>query len=254
MTTSIDGTNRSLGWKTFFEALWPRFAEKILVVMATIEKHKSLLDREVTLGDINDARTARTRALEEYERNEVNRQRQNFDACKLSLAPRLYDQEMERMKNECCKDTCAWLSTDEDFKTWFDSRKRSSAFLWLSGIPGAGQYERHFILPLVLQVLFFILCFTFTFNRSFQSSNYRFRSRKYVSSTGFEPHFLFPFESLSLCTYIYGMMDSTQNLQENLTFLPISCRECGAKNETYSLCSLAFNIESRQIGLQSYIL
>ena len=150
MTTSIDRPNRSLGWKTLFEALWPRFAEKILVVMATIEKHKSLLDREVTLGDINDARTARTRALEEYERNEANRQRQNFDACKLSLAPRLYDQEMERMKNECCKDTCAWLSTDEDFKTWFDSRKRSSAFLWLSGIPGAGQYQRHFILRLVL--------------------------------------------------------------------------------------------------------
>ena len=134
----ISRINCSLGWKTLFEALWPRFADKISVVMATIENHKLLLDREVTLGDINDARTARARALEEYERNAVDRQRQNFEACKLSLAPRLYDQEMERMTNECCKDTCAWLSQDEDFKTWFDSRKRSSAFLWLSGIPGAG--------------------------------------------------------------------------------------------------------------------
>ena len=134
----INRTNSSLGWKTLFEALWPRFAAKISVVMATIENHKLLLDREVTLGDINDARTARVRALEEYERNERDRQRQNFEACRLSLAPRLYDQEMERMKNECCKDTCAWLSQDEDFKTWFDSRKKSSAFLWLSGIPGAG--------------------------------------------------------------------------------------------------------------------
>ena len=144
-----DRTNRSLGWKTLFEALWPRCAEKISVVMTAIENHKLLLDREVTLGDIIDARTARARALEEYERNELDRQRQNFEACKHSLAPKLYDQELERMKNECCKDTCAWLSEDEDFKIWFDSRKRSSAFLWLSGIPGAGQYQQPFILPLV---------------------------------------------------------------------------------------------------------
>lgn len=145
----IGRTNRSLGWKTLFEALWPRCAAKISVVMAIIENHKSLLDREVTLADINDARTARARDLEEYERNEADRQRQNFEACKLSLAPKLYDQEMERMKDECCKGTCAWLSKNEDFKTWFDSKKRSSAFFWLSGIPGAGQYEQYFIPPLV---------------------------------------------------------------------------------------------------------
>lgn len=139
-----------LGWKHFFEALWPRVAAKISVVMETIESHKSLLDREVTLADIHDARTARTRALEEYERSEQVRAKQDFEACKLSLAPRLYDQELERMKNERCKDTCTWLDRDEDFQTWFKSRKRSSAFLWLSGIPGAGQYQRHFINPLVL--------------------------------------------------------------------------------------------------------
>lgn len=129
-----------LGWKPFFEALWPRFAAKILVVMATIENHKSLLDREVTLADIHDARTARKRALEEYERSEAARETKNFEDCKRSLAPKLYDQEMERMRNECCKDTCAWLGEDEEFQTWFNSRKRTSAFLWLSGIPGAGQY------------------------------------------------------------------------------------------------------------------
>ena len=175
-TDWINRTNRSLGWKTLFEALWPHFAAKISVVMKTIENHKSLLDREVTLGDINDARTARARALEEYERNEVDRQRQNFEACKLSLAPRLYDQEMERMKNECCKDTCAWLSEDEDFKTWFDSKKRSSPFFWLSGIPGAGQYQQNFVLPLVLLVSLFILCFPVTFNHNFKSRNIGFEA------------------------------------------------------------------------------
>ena len=108
--------------------------------MENIENHKSLLDREVTLADIRDGRTARTRALEEYERSEHERERQSFEACKLSLAPRLYDQELERLKNESCKDTCAWLGKDEDFQIWRNSGKRSSAFRWLSGIPGAGQY------------------------------------------------------------------------------------------------------------------
>ncbi|CAD6594213.1 MAG: hypothetical protein ASARMPREDX12_008428 [Alectoria sarmentosa] len=141
------------GWKPFFEALWPRFAAKIAVVMKTIEKHESLLHREVILADIQDARTARARALDEYERSELIRERQNFEACKLSLAPRLYDQEMERMRNERCKDTCTWLGNDEDFQTWFNSMKRSSAFLWLSGIPGAGQYRPYPILPPIALVL-----------------------------------------------------------------------------------------------------
>ena len=174
--TSISRTNRSLGWKNLFEALWPRFAAKISVVIATIENHKSLLDREVTLGDINDARIARARALEEYERNEVDRQRQNFEACKLSLAPRLYDQEMERIRSECCKDTCAWLSKDADFKTWFNSRKRSSPFLWLTGIPGAGQYQQIIILLLILQISLFLLFFPFTFNHSLDSRNIGFET------------------------------------------------------------------------------
>ena len=120
--------------------------------MGTIENHKLLLDREVTLADIQEGRVARTRALEEYERSEQARERQSFEACKLSLAPRLYDQELERLKNESCKETCAWLGEDEDFQTWYKSGKRSSAFLWLSGIPGAGQYRDHFILPLIFRV------------------------------------------------------------------------------------------------------
>ena len=115
--------------------------------METIENHKSLLDREVKLADIHDSRVARTRALEEYERSEHVRERQSFEACKLSLAPRLYDEELRRLEHESCKETCAWLGKDEDFQTWFNSGKKSSAFLWLSGIPGAGQYRDHFIPP-----------------------------------------------------------------------------------------------------------
>ena len=120
--------------------------------MQAIERHKSLLDREVTLADIHAAQDARIKALKAYEQSELERERSNFEACKSSLTPRLYGQDIERMKNECCKDTCAWLDRDEDFQTWFNSRKRSSAFLWLSGIPGAGQYRERFFHLLILVV------------------------------------------------------------------------------------------------------
>ena len=136
----INQHNDLPGWKQFFEALWPRFADRISKVSERIEYHKSLLDREVTFADIHSAQTARTKALEEYERSEQARERQSFEACRLFLAPQLYDQELQRMKRECCKDTCGWLEVDDDFQRWLTTKRRSSPFLWLTGIPGAGQY------------------------------------------------------------------------------------------------------------------
>ena len=138
--------------------------------MVTIEYHTSLLDREVTHADIHDGRTARMRALEEFERNEQAREKQSFEACRLSIAPRLYDQELERMKSESCKDTGAWLGKDETFQTWLSSGRKSSAFLWLSGIPGAGQYAFRFILHSCSYYLNFIVFYTLAFGRNSMSN------------------------------------------------------------------------------------
>ena len=108
-------------------------------MIESVESHKILMDREVTFADIRDARTARSKALEEYEKNEMARQKYEFESCRRSLAPRLYDRQLDRMKLECCKNTCAWLEIDDRFQKWFTSSTRGSAFLWLLGIPGAGQ-------------------------------------------------------------------------------------------------------------------
>ena len=105
-----------------------------------METHKSLLNREVTLANIHDARVIRGKALEEYEKNELARGRQDLEACRLSLVPRLYDRELDRMMIESCENTCAWLETDDEYQRWISSKRRSAVFLWLSGIPGAGQY------------------------------------------------------------------------------------------------------------------
>ena len=107
--------------------------------MASIENHKLLLDREVTFADIRDARDARSRALKEYELNETMRENQNFGDCRLSLSPHLYDEELGKILRERCRDTCGWLADDDDFQRWLNGRRKSTAVLWLSGIPGAGK-------------------------------------------------------------------------------------------------------------------
>lgn len=121
------------------EVLWPRYAAKIDIVMASIENHSLLLDREVTFADIRDARDARSRALKEFEQNETMRENQNFGDCRASISPQLYDEELERILRDRCKNTCGWLADHEEFHRWLNGRRRSTAFLWLSGIPGAGQ-------------------------------------------------------------------------------------------------------------------
>ena len=107
--------------------------------MASIENHKLLLDREVTFADIRDARDARSRALKEYEQNETKRETQNFGDCRNSLSPHLYDEKLDKISKDSCKDTCGWLEDDADFQRWLNGRRKSTAFLWLSGMPGAGK-------------------------------------------------------------------------------------------------------------------
>lgn len=121
------------------EVLWPRSAAKIDIVMASIENHKLLMEREVTFADIRDARDARSRALTEYEQNVTMRENQNFGDCRDSLSPHLYDEELNKILRDRCKDTCGWLEDDDYFQRWLNGRRRTTAFLWLSGMPGAGK-------------------------------------------------------------------------------------------------------------------
>ena len=109
--------------------------------MENVENHKLLLDREVTNAEIYEARTARKRALEEYEHNETRKEEQRFGDCRASLSPLSYDTELVKITRDRCKDTCGWLEDEDEFQRWISGRRKTTTFLWLSGIPGAGQYS-----------------------------------------------------------------------------------------------------------------
>jgi hypothetical protein len=115
-----------------------------------MESHKLIMNSEVTVAIIRDARHAQLRALEEYDLSQKARERQDFEACKLALSPKLYDDEMERLQKECCEHTCSWLESDAIYKRWYKSTNKSSTFLWLSGIPGAGEHRPRSLAPRLL--------------------------------------------------------------------------------------------------------
>ena len=118
--------------------MWPRYADKILVVQDNITRHKILLDSEVTVTNIVDAYDARCLALKEFEENRQSREQLRFKDLKDSMMPRLYDADQERLLETCCRDTGYWVQNEALVQCWSDPDWQKVPLLWLSGIPGAG--------------------------------------------------------------------------------------------------------------------
>lgn len=127
------------GWKVFFELLWPRYADKVLVIQNNINRHKLLFDSEVTLQNIGEAHEERSRVLKEYEENRKFREQQQFEAAKTSLAPQLYYADLEGVLETCYRGTGGWILNQTLVQDWSDPDKKTVPLLWLSGIPGAGK-------------------------------------------------------------------------------------------------------------------
>lgn len=124
-------------WSLFFESLWPKYGNRITIIMANIERHSSLMIGEVTLMDIANAQEAREQATAKYARDEEFQHCQDFAFAKQALSPTLYDDELEAIRKIRCRHSGAWLERHEKFREWLDP-KGQSRFFWLNGIPGAG--------------------------------------------------------------------------------------------------------------------
>ena len=135
----LKGADRILEWRVFFESLWPRYASKISVILANVGRHTILMQNEVTFADISEAHAARIRAFEEYERAQKFSQIQQFETVKMSLSPRLYNIDLDRIRQKVHVDAGQWLDGEEGFRRWFDPKDRLTQLLWLEGIPRAGK-------------------------------------------------------------------------------------------------------------------
>jgi hypothetical protein len=140
-------TNLS-GWELLFESVWPRHKTRIELVVTNIERHGLLMFNEVNLEHITKAHDARNVALDHYERTREFQERQDFEAVDTYIRPRLYDNELDRLRRTYCKDTGRWLQREKTLSGWLDPADAATRLVWLQGIPGAGRYRTsNLILP-----------------------------------------------------------------------------------------------------------
>ena len=83
---------------------------------------------------------ARVLALKEYEIERKSREQQHLEFIKISLAPRLYDTDLRQTLESRCRNTCEWILDESLIKDWESLDKDAVPILWLTGIPGAGDY------------------------------------------------------------------------------------------------------------------
>jgi hypothetical protein len=129
-----------LGWRIIFEAMWPKQQDKIRVVMSHIERHTLLMRNEVRLEHIREEYDARLRALEHFEKTERSHLRQEYNTIKEVISPRIYEDELYRIRGRICEGTGKWLLRDATFAEWINGSEKPTKPIWLQGIPGAGNF------------------------------------------------------------------------------------------------------------------
>jgi hypothetical protein len=130
-------------WKVLFDAIWPQYEGIFTIIHQNIEKHKGLIDRQVNILVIKEARNERKEALrrhhEEMDFHEMSRLEKSISHYTRDYADRLYD-----IRDKYCPNTGKWILSDPCFQSWIDANSSDAKqrLLWLAGIPGAGNLSR----------------------------------------------------------------------------------------------------------------
>ncbi|GKZ31234.1 hypothetical protein AbraIFM66950_011525 [Aspergillus brasiliensis] len=130
---------RKRRWKQMFEAIWPSYQKKLDVVVSNIELHATLIRNEVTLLDVSEAQQARVKSLEQFSEMQRSHSRQRFTGLKGQVAPFLFDDRLDWIRNRSVAGCAKWLFRDAAFSEWFDVSTQAPQYLWLQGMPGAGK-------------------------------------------------------------------------------------------------------------------
>ncbi|KAJ5602044.1 hypothetical protein N7510_011578 [Penicillium lagena] len=126
-------------WKELFKPLWPSHETKIDLVIENLKKHSDLLRDEVTVLDIKEAREARARSFEHFDKTKTFQERQKFEILRARILPSTYDGRLDWLRNRSVAGCAKWLFRDKEFCEWLDFSKKTATWFWLHGIPGAGK-------------------------------------------------------------------------------------------------------------------
>ena len=127
-----------IGWKMLFECLWPKYKDIFDIINKNIEKHKSLIDREVKIQLIKESRKARDEALKIHKEEPDSRE---LDRLERNIPPHDYRILLGKVQETHCAETGKWIFSDPLFSTWLNAgpSEAKQRLLWLAGVPGAGN-------------------------------------------------------------------------------------------------------------------
>ena len=125
------------GWK-MFECLWSKYEDIFDVINKNIERHKSLIDREVKIQMIKESRKLREEALKIHQEERGSR---DPDRLERNIPPHDYRTLLEKVQEAYCAETGEWIFSDPLFRTWLNAgpSEAKQRLLWLAGVPGAGN-------------------------------------------------------------------------------------------------------------------
>ncbi|KAK3378716.1 NACHT domain protein [Lasiosphaeria ovina] len=126
-------------WRYVFEALWPKYRNKIKVVKENVESHTLLLRRDTQSEDIRQQHELRVRALEHFDITDSTDRRQEYRSIMTDVRPERYDDKLHWVQSRVCEGTGRWLLKTPAFTEWLDGSDKSKRCMWLQGIPGSGK-------------------------------------------------------------------------------------------------------------------
>lgn len=132
-----------LVWKKLYHATWKTFKTRLSGLIESMSQHRSLIERQAQLSEIEEARKAREineanfqvtfEAQDHFRRQAVNNW---FRAPSVES-----DQHHFFGMRAQYPQTGRWLLELENFKQWFDPQFPTiPPLLWLNGKPGAGKF------------------------------------------------------------------------------------------------------------------
>ncbi|KAI9148085.1 DNA repair protein RAD5B [Paramyrothecium foliicola] len=130
-------------WQQLFTASWRNFTDNVGHIKLNISRSKRMIESQASIAEFEAVNNSRIAAINTFHREKAAQDAHRRTAVLQWLSPFDNNREHERLQKirSVCKDPGQWLLNDRRFQAWFDTQNQSTPLLWLSGIPGAGEYR-----------------------------------------------------------------------------------------------------------------
>jgi hypothetical protein len=137
-------------WRQLFQATWKTFRTRFSGILDNLRRHKLLVESQASLTQFEEFERARVTAKEEFRAMRDNEGKRRKIAVRDWLGAASSEADQENYANVRLQypGTGRWLLQIQHVQAWLDPNSSSIPLLWLTGIPGAGEYPSLQFAPL----------------------------------------------------------------------------------------------------------